>query len=61
MITVEHKDFPKIEWEQGDFQESHDHEKHYSAVGISEDGREWVGVWIEIDNNEVDIEYIEAA
>jgi hypothetical protein len=33
----------KIEWERDGIIDDHGHEKHYAAVGISEDGREWIG------------------
>lgn len=59
MTTSATDKLPEIWWEQDYFVESHDHEKHYRANGFSKDNREWIGIWIEIDNNEVDIEDIE--
>ena len=63
MITPEDKDndIPTIEWEQGDEYDSFDHEIHYQACGTSEDGRKWVGTWIETDGAMADIDDIEPA
>ena len=43
MKTPAHDNFPEIEWQQGELLELH--ERIYSADGISEDGREWIGFY----------------
>jgi hypothetical protein len=49
----------KIEWERDGIIDTHQHEIHYAAVGTSEDGREWIGTWIEMDGEFESVEEIE--
>jgi hypothetical protein len=59
MKTPKTNEFPEITWERGDFVEKpDDYVEVYCASGVSDDGREWGGSWIECCD-EVEIEDIE--
>lgn len=49
-----------IEWERGDLEENHDGYKHYSASGMSKDGKKWTGTWAEYGSEFEEILDIEA-
>ena len=50
-----------IEWETGDVIDIHDHETHYAANGIGDDGIEYIGTAIYIDGEFEEITDIETA
>lgn len=45
MKTKADKEFPEIEWERGDLQETDDYMKFYGCSGESADGRKYEGTW----------------
>jgi len=51
MTTPKTNTHPEINWTKGPYVESHDHEVHYFAEGVSEDGRTWEATWIVIDGH----------
>ncbi len=50
-----------IEWETGDVIDEHDHETHYAADGVGDDGLEYIGTAIYIDGEFEEITDIETA
>ena len=60
MKTAEDKEFPEIEWDKGELNDSVDaYDKFYGATGYSQDGRKWSGDWYECGGEFVEIQNIQ--
>ncbi len=59
MITKAKDDIPEIEWDRGELIDRHDQLTEFGALGISDDGRIWIGTWIEIHGEFEEITNIE--
>jgi hypothetical protein len=55
MKTQAIDNLPEIIWEKEEILQHEDGEVQYTAYGESHDGRNWYGVWVEIDGEFSDI------
>lgn len=59
--TKEGTEIPVIQWTRHDFNETINGMREYNASGKSDDGREWIGSWMEMSGECVDVDYIQEA